>query len=187
MHPTFSRALSSPIQADVLVALCDCARFMQGARGRTSAQLFADLNDFYLLTEDAIQAAGGLVVKFMGDAALIVFPADLADPGIMALLELKASVDSWLQDRPIGNSLHVNVHFGEITLGRMGRAGRLDIIGETVNIAASLGSRSFGLSQQAFRRLTPEHRQLFQRFTPPVLYLPTSQARPEERGESGLS
>src|SRR5438105_13440738 len=104
MHPTLSRALAAPIQANVLVAFCDCSRFMQNSRGRPSAELFADLNDFYLLTDDAISAAGGLVVKFMGDAALVVFPEDLADQGIMALLELKARVDRWLQDRPIGQS-----------------------------------------------------------------------------------
>ena len=172
MHPAFARALDSPVQANALVALCDCSRFMQATRGRSSADLFADLNDFYLLTDDAIQAAGGLVVKFMGDAALVIFPEELADQGIMALLDLKSQVDHWLQDRLIGNSLHVNVHFGEITLGRMGRTGALDVIGETVAIAATLGSRSFGLSQQAFRQLTPEHRQRFHRFTPPVLYLP---------------
>jgi class 3 adenylate cyclase len=174
MHPTFSRARLSPIQANVLVALCDCSRFMQSARGRSSAALFADLNDFYVMTDDAVGAAGGLVVKFMGDAALAVFPEELADQGIMALLDLKGNVDRWLRDRPIGDSLHVNAHFGEVTMGRMGRAGRLDVIGETVNIAATLGSRGFGLSQQAFRRLSSEHRRLFHRFTPPVLYLPNT-------------
>jgi class 3 adenylate cyclase len=172
MHPTFARARSAPLQANVLVAFCDFSRFLQSTKGRTSAELFADLNDFYLLTDDAVQAAGGLVVKFMGDAAMVVFPEELADQGIMALFDLKASVERWLQDRPIGNSLHVNVHFGEATLGPMGRAGHLDVIGETVHIAATLGSRSFAISQQAFRQLTPEHRQLFHKFTPPVMYLP---------------
>ena len=41
-----------------------------------------------------------------------------------------------------------------------------------LNIAATLGSKDFALSQQAFRCLTPEHRLLFRRFTPPILYLP---------------
>lgn len=172
MHPTLSRALDSPIQANVLVAFADCSRYRQSSKGRSSAELFADLNDFYLLTDDAIQAAGGLVVKFMGDAALVVFPEELADQGIMALLDLKATVDRWIQHREIGNALFINAHFGEVTLGKMGRAGNLDVIGETVAIAATLGSRGFGLSQQAFRQLTPEHRQLFQKFTPPVLYQP---------------
>jgi class 3 adenylate cyclase len=175
MHPTFERALSAPLQANVLVAMCDCSRFMQSTKGRTSAELFADLNEFYVLIEDAIGAAGGHVVKFMGDAALVIFPEDLADQGIMALLDLKSTVDRWLQDRPIGQNLNINVHFGDATLGRMGRVGSLDVIGETVAIAATLGSRSFGLSQQAFRCLTPEHRKLFHKFTPPVMYLPRSQ------------
>ena len=172
MHPTFLRALDSPIQANVLVAFCDCERYRQASKGRSSAGIFAHLNDFYLLVDDAIQAAGGLVVSFRGDGALVIFPEELADQGVMALLELKATVDRWIQDRPLGQSLHVDVHFGEVTLGRMGRAGILDVQGETVNVAATLGSRGFGLSQQAFRQLTPEHRQRFQRFTPPVLYLP---------------
>jgi adenylate cyclase len=172
MHPTFARAVSAPLQANVLVAFADCWRFMQSTRGRASSDLFTDLNDFYLLIDDAVQAAGGLVVKFMGDAALILFPEDLADRGIMALLDLKVSVDRWLAERPIAQSLHVNVHFGEVTLGAMGRAGHLDVIGETVHIAATLGARSFALSQQAFRQLSPEHRQQFARFTPPVTYLP---------------
>jgi class 3 adenylate cyclase len=172
MHPTFARAASAPVQANVLVAFADCSRFMQSTKGRASADLFADLNDFYLLIDDAVQAAGGHVVKFMGDAALILFPEDLADQGIMALLDLKANVDRWLKDRPIAQGLHVNVHFGEVTLGSMGRAGNLDVIGETVHVAATLGARSFAISQQAFRQLSPEHRQQFHKFTPPVMYLP---------------
>jgi len=175
MHPTFERAREAPLQANVLVAFADCSRYMQSTKGLSSAELFAALNDFYVLTEDTISAAGGLVVKFMGDAAMVLFPEELADQGVMALLDLKATIDRWLQDRPIAQGLHVNVHFGEATLGRMGRVGTLDVIGETVHIAATLGSRSFGISQQAFRCLTPEHRQRFHKFSPPVLYIPNGQ------------
>ena len=172
LHPDLLPALEAPIQATVLVALADCSRFMSRSRGRTSAELFTELNDLYLLIEDAITAAGGLVVKFMGDAALIVFPDALADAGVVTLLELKASVDGWLVSRHLGDGLVVNAHVGEVTLGRMGRAGHLDVIGETVHIAATLGARSFGISQQAFRRLSPESRKRFQRYTPPIHYRP---------------
>src|SRR4051812_11482124 len=110
MHPTFSRALSSPMHANVLVTLCDLSRYAQSTKGHSSAEIFAELNAFYAVIEDAIGAAGGQVLKFMGDAALIVFPEDLADQGIMALLDLKTRVDRWLQDHPIGHSLFVNVH-----------------------------------------------------------------------------
>lgn len=172
MHPIFERALDKPIQTELLVALCDWRLFFQYARTRDSGRMFAELNDFYLMSEDAVGAAGGLVLKFMGDAALVVFPAELADGGIMALLALKERVDGWFRGRAIDSWLHVNAHFGEVTLGRMGRAGRLDAIGETVNITAGMDSKSFALSQQAFRCLTSEHRRLFHKFTPPILYLP---------------
>jgi class 3 adenylate cyclase len=174
LHPAIAPALDGPIQVNVLVAVCDCNRFMVRTRGRTSAELFADLNALYLIIDDAITAVGGLVIKFMGDAALVIFPEDLADAGIMALLALKSAGDGWLQEHRLGDSLQINAHFGEVTLGRMGRAARLDVIGETVAIAATLGAREFGLSQQAFRRLSPEHRKLFQRYTPPTQYRPVT-------------
>jgi len=171
VHPTFSRALSSPIQADMLVALCDWTLFTTYARSHSSAEVFSALDEFYLLTEDVIDAAGGVVLKFMGDAALVIFPEDLADIGVMALLDLKRQTDSWFQARAMPNRLHVNAHFGQVTLGSMGHKRVLDVIGDTVNITATLGAKAFGLTAQAFRCLTPEHRRMFHRFTPPILYL----------------
>ena len=64
MHPALSRALDSPIQANVLVAFCDLSRYRQASKGRSSADIFVNLNDFYLLVDDAIQADGGLAVTF---------------------------------------------------------------------------------------------------------------------------
>jgi class 3 adenylate cyclase len=172
MHASFVPALSRPTTLKALVALADQARFAQNTRGRPSAAVFADLNDFYRLVETAVEASGGLVIKFMGDAALIVFPEALAGDGIMALLRLKGDADAWFRARGIDSVLHVNAHFGEVTMGKMGSIDRLDIIGETVNICATLPHRGFTLSPQAFRCLRPDDRRLFHRFTPPVTYHP---------------
>ena len=81
----------------------------------------------------------------------------------------------------IDSALSVNVHFGEVTVGPTGLHGWLDLIGETVNTCATLGSRTFGISQQAFRRLTPEHRRLFHKFSPPVIYQPEGSFRAARR------
>jgi adenylate cyclase len=172
MRPSFIPALSHPVTTNVLVAFCDQYRFMVNTRGRPSAEVFAELNDFYRLTEEAVDTAGGLVIKFMGDAALIVFSEELADPGIMALLALHDRAEAWFHERRIDSGLHVNAHFGEVTMGRMGSIDRLDVIGETVNICATLSHRGFALTPQAFRCLTPEHRKRFHKFTPPVTYHP---------------
>ena len=140
-------------------------------RGAGSTEVFARLDEFYQLTEDVVEAAGGLVIRFMGDAALVVFPGELADAGVGALLDLKCRTDGWLAERRLPNRLHVNAHVGPVTLGPMGRRRTLDVIGHTVNTTATMGAKSFGLSAQAFRKLTPERRRLFHRFSPPVLYL----------------
>jgi len=171
MHGTFTRAKSGAFNTDLLVALCDWTLFASYARSHNSADVFSTLDEFYLLAETVVEDAGGLVVKFMGDAALVIFPEDLADTGVMALLELKQATDRWFEGRGMPNRLHIGAHFGEATLGPMGRKRLLDVIGDTVNITATLGSKTFALTPQAFRRLTPEHRRVFHRFTPPALYL----------------
>ncbi|MBV8083185.1 MAG: hypothetical protein JO247_00070 [Chloroflexi bacterium] len=85
MHALFERALGEgPIQAELLVALCDWRLFFDYARRRPSGEVFARLDEFYLMAEDAVDSARGLVLKFMGDAALAIFPAEYADPAIMA-------------------------------------------------------------------------------------------------------
>ncbi|MSQ23086.1 MAG: adenylate/guanylate cyclase domain-containing protein [Chloroflexi bacterium] len=172
MHPSFAAALDHPIDAPDLVGETDQVQWFRNTRGRPSADLFAELDEFYRLTERVIEAAGGLVIKFIGDGVLIAFPKELADPGIIALLRLKQDAEAWFRTRGIDSGLHVNVHFGEVTMGKMGSVDRLDIIGETVNICASLPHQGVTLTPQAFRCLSSEHRKLFHRFIPPVTYHP---------------
>ena len=47
----------------------------------------------------------------------------------------------------------------------------LDVIGHTVNLTATMGATTFGLTPRAFRRLTPARRTLFQRVSPRLLEL----------------
>ena len=51
------------------------------------------LDKFYGLVGDAVDDAGGKVVKFMGDAALMVFPEDSTREAVEALRTLKADAD----------------------------------------------------------------------------------------------
>lgn len=172
MHPSFVPALSHPVDTKVLVAFTDLRGWFRVTRGRPSRDAFAELNDFYGMTERAVDAAGGLVIKFIGDAALMVFPEEFADQGIMALLRLKHDVEAWFRARGVDGGLHLMLHFGEVTVGKMGSIDRLDVIGETVNVCATLPHQGVTLTPQAFRCLSPENRRQFHRFTPPVTYHP---------------
>ena len=52
---------------------------------------------------------------------------------------------------------------------------RLDIYGETVNIAATMNSNGLAISPQAFRKLEPATRKLLKKHTPPITYIPTDE------------
>ena len=178
MHPSFAPALDRPTQTRVLVAFVDLVRWFQNTHGRPSAEIFSEIDDFYRMVDLAVEDAGGIVIKYAGDAVLLVFPEDLADQGIMTLMELKRDVDAWLRRIGRDSGMHVNLHFGEVTMGKLGSVDHLDVIGETVNVCATLPHQGVTLSPQAFRCLTPEHRKAFHRHTPPITYHPERNAIP---------
>jgi len=169
----FQQALSRPVTLRVLVALIDQERFVERTSERSSSALFTELNAFYGRIETAVEGAGGMVVKFMGDAALVVFPEELAEDAIMALLQMKRDLDVWLAGQHVDSPAHVAVHFGEVTMGKMGAIDGLDVIGEPVNTCALLPHLGFSLTRRAFRCLSPASRRLFPTAEPPTTYHPT--------------
>ena len=173
MQPTLARAQEHPVREQLLIAELDWERFFNFSKGRDCEAVFKSLDTFYRLVEQQVTASGGLVIKFIGDAALVVYHADDADRGINTLLDLRHEVDSWLAHEGIDSRLQVSCHVGEAMIGPMGGPAtrRVDVIGEAVNIAFTLGHRGFVLSPQAFRSLGAETRKRFHKFTPPVVYL----------------
>jgi class 3 adenylate cyclase len=67
------------------------------------------------------------------------------------------------------------VHFGETAIGPFGGSTELDVMGDSINVAARLGRGEhrgrFIISPQAFRKLKPETRKVFHKHTPPVVYV----------------
>jgi class 3 adenylate cyclase len=108
----------------------------------------------------------------MGDAGLVVFPEESVEECVFALYELAREARERALASGLDAYLNVNVHVGPALAGSFGPPGdeRFDVIGKTVNIAARLGRRGITLSQQAFRCLSPEGRQRFQKIAPPTTY-----------------
>jgi adenylate cyclase len=116
-----------------------------------SASAFHDLLErFYMATGKAIDRAGGLVDKYMGDGVVAIFipafsherePSRIAIEAAQAILVETGNADGgdpWL---PVG----VGVHCGSAYVGVMGvDGGALDFtgVGDTVNTAARLGSEA---------------------------------------------
>ena len=170
-----------PIEGAMLVAFVDLTGYA-GLAARTPAprDLLGLMNAYFELVGDIIEPAGGIVVKCIGDAALIVFSIDQADAGVQALYRLKEQGDAWLAQQGLASRQHIKVHYGMVASGLVGTrsAKQWDVYGHTVNVAASLPSSGLTLSPEAFRQLGPEARKLFKKHTAQVVYIRNEDRRP---------
>ncbi|HUH04421.1 MAG TPA: adenylate/guanylate cyclase domain-containing protein [Kofleriaceae bacterium] len=179
---TFDRSERAP--ARLLIAFIDLTRFTACVM-RTEAAVLADIVDVYYRRVGArVSSSGGRVVKFIGDAVLIVFPEQHIDAGVEALLDIKAEVDAWLRSIGWDARAIVKVHVGTPIAGPFGPSEVFDVIGADVNISATLESLGFALSAEAFRALSPASRKRFKKHTPPVTYIRTEDPHPHRTGRA---
>jgi class 3 adenylate cyclase len=147
--------VSAPMECNLLVAFIDITGFAKEFDIKTDRQIFDLVCEFYKVVEQEVETSGGETVKFMGDAALIVYPEDRAKQGVEALRHLKATIDRWLIDHRFGGELLVRAHIGPVIWGPMEtrKEPRLDVFGKTVIIAAKLPSKGWSLSQELERHV----------------------------------
>jgi class 3 adenylate cyclase len=167
----------------LLIVFLDLTRYQFQSQQVEDAELADTINGFYSMVASAVDAAGGRTVKFIGDAALIVFPESAIDRGVQAMLELKPAVDRSMAAQAWECRLRAKIHFGEVIAGEFGPPGnaRYDVIGRAVNTAAVLETVGVTLSAEAFRKLSPEMRQRFKKHTPPITYIRVDDQRPGRR------
>jgi adenylate cyclase len=178
------QTISTPRKASLLISFMDIQGFLGIAQALPdSLDLFALLDQLARLTRPLVEAASGRVIKFIGDAALVVFPGDDVDAGVRCLLDLKARLEQHLAGRGFRNTLKVVAHVGEVAIGILGDGdcARLDIIGSAVNTCAMLDRGHHGgrliLSPQAFEALSPALRSRFREHGPSGVYLAEEQER----------
>ena len=163
---------------DIYVGHRTGARILNGQIDRNDAEMieaaiwFSDLRDFTPLTEQlplpklldslnayfdlvaaAVAAHGGEILKFIGDAMMIVFPVTgkkdataVCTAAYDAAVDAFASLDAFNHRRRRAKvpelNFGVGLHFGEVIYGNVGAAERLDftVIGAAVNHTARLES-----------------------------------------------
>ena len=132
----------------------------------------AFFQDFYRLAAEHVEGNGGRIVKLMGDAGLAVFPTECAEAVIFGLGDLARRARERGAEYGFDVYLNTSIHVGPVLTGQFGPPGaeRFDVIGKTVNVAARLGRRGLTLSAQAFRCLSKEGRERFDKIKRPVNY-----------------
>jgi adenylate cyclase len=143
------RGSVSRIAAAILCA--DVRGFTNFAEETAPEEVIRRLNGIFDCVGDPVRAAGGEILKFIGDGVLAVFlPPDGANVAVVtpaalaAAREILARVETLnATEMAAGNpalSLNIALHAGEVTYGNIGTADRLDftVIGPAVNEAARL-------------------------------------------------
>jgi class 3 adenylate cyclase len=172
-------SIRTPTEISLLVAFTSLAGFNKRFVLPGDDQLVFDtMRDYYAWCGGLIQRRGGSVIKCIGDATLLAFPAEAASQAVAALKEIKVEGDAWLAHRGVPCHHLIKAHLGLVVMGLIGAPGqeRLDIYGKTVNICATLDSGALVLTPQVFRALDAETRKSFKKHTPPTTYIRTEDA-----------
>ena len=168
---------SARVEQAVLIVFADITRFMVNSRSTPDVALAELLDRYYRHADGLVATAGGRVVKFMGDAFLAVWPEAAPARGGGAVRP-EAGHRRVVGGEGWDSRVVLKAHFGRAIIGPFGGDARLDVIGNEVNVAATLPARTVSLSAEAFRRLESDRRRGFKKHSAPVVYIPVDDPRP---------
>ncbi len=148
-------------EREVTVLFTDIVGFTAFAEELPAPAVAAFLNEHFTLVAGCIEAEGGTVDKYMGDALMAFWgaperQADHAERACRAALAIARAVEADNARRrnaglpPIG--LRIGMHSGPVIVGNIGAPGRVNytIIGDVVNTAERLE----GLARELLRQDT---------------------------------
>jgi adenylate cyclase len=139
----------------VTILFSDIARFSQLAESLSPHALVELMNSYLTAMTDIIEAAGGYVDKYIGDAIVAIFGAPVDDPhhaahAVGAALACQARLAELNGNDPAfaGRTLvmRIGLNTGEAIVGNIGSRRRFNYtaMGDTVNLASRLeGANKF--------------------------------------------
>ena len=183
---SFVDSIVERCETPLVIAFVDLHGFTVQASQLPDATVAETMQEYYVLLAGKVSDAGGHVVKFIGDGALVVFPMEQADAGICFLLDLQSEVDSWLASKDWSCRMALRVHAAPVMAGVFGSGpnARFDVIGNAVNVAATVRTRGVALTAEAFSELSAESQKRFKKHSPPVTYIPCEAPHPHRTGRS---
>jgi adenylate cyclase len=140
-------------EIDAAIMFCDL-RNSTGLEQQLGRRAYIGLlNEFFETTSNIIDAHGGEVLKFIGDAVLAVFPAGTEAEkakrqALASAREIVAHLAALNHGKGHACECAIGIAFGEVTYGNVGSRERLDftVIGRAANIAGRLSD--YGKSQE---------------------------------------
>jgi len=136
-------ALGDQAVRNMAVMFSDIWGFTTISESVSTEEVFALLNDIWGRLTPIIEANGGIVDKFIGDAVMALYP-NSAQNALQAAVEMQQKLSEFNAERallglfPIRMGIGLNT--GKMILGTVGASSRLDttVIGDAVNVSARL-------------------------------------------------
>ena len=132
-------------RTQMAVLFIDIRGFTRWAQDREPPEVTELITEYRGRIARVVDETGGMIDKFMGDAAMILFEGERAAARALDCAEgLLAEMDEWRQTRErageTGLAAGIGVHWGEVFSGVTGTPARLEysVFGDTVNTAARL-------------------------------------------------
>ena len=135
-------------ERDLSILFCDIAGFTKMSEGMEPDALVLVLNRYFTVMTDIIEAHGGFVDKYIGDAVLAVFGAPYAiDNHARAAVDAALAMRKAMEDDPSllatdsgRGSNRLGIATGPVLIGNIGSPRRFNytVMGDTVNLASRL-------------------------------------------------
>lgn len=129
----------------VTVMFADASGFTAMSEANDPEYVRNLINGCFEALVPVVEAHGGTIDKFIGDAIMALFGApiareDDAERAVRASLAMMKALDTFNRANNVTVGLHFGINTGEVIAGRIGAAGRRDysVIGDAVNVAARL-------------------------------------------------
>lgn len=125
--------MAQPTEKTMILALTDIAGFNKVCSTKSDSDVFRLLDRFYCDVDHAVREVGGRIVKTMGDAVFIVFPAENPKRAIASITALKGNSKAVLEACDPHCRVRIHAHVGSVAAGSMGIDNYYDVIGAAVN------------------------------------------------------
>ncbi len=146
---------STPVVQEQIVAFADLGGYHRHVCSKLSPEgMFAFLSEYYSTAQVALGGSDGRIVKFIGDAILMVFPPSDPIRVVTVLRKLKTSIDAFLAQGSFEARFRLKAHLGMVASGKIGvgELERFDVCGLAVNEAALLPDGEWVLSDEFRKR-----------------------------------
>ena len=142
-------AVHTSVSRDVTVMFTDIEGFTSLSEKLSAPETASFLNEHFAMLSASVEAEGGTIDKFIGDAVMAFWGAPESQPdhaarGCRAALAIRATIRADNAARAATGRAAVRVriglHSGQVTVGNIGAPGRINytIVGNTVNTANRL-------------------------------------------------